>query len=278
MSRTDQLSKMFSQNLHDHRNIRVDLPDQDPRLRGVSRDREAMLVEIDRVIRDPNQPREEFDDEALERLGRSLLERGQIQPIQVRWDGENYVIIVGERRWEAAKRVKLTTIRAIVRDEVPPEELLVLQLIENLLREDLKPLEQARAFQRLMDSRGWSQRRVADEVGVSGPTVVRALKLLELPETVQEAVESGDLSPSVAYEVSQSVDPETTARDVVKQKLNRNQTHALIRGEGTVTLRVNGYKFVVTGKLERRAMHAAWVKALDAWSKNKENKPPEETM
>jgi ParB family chromosome partitioning protein len=157
---------------------------------------------VDRIAADPDQPREEFDPEALQRLADSLRAKGQLQPIRVRWDEGRgaYIIICGERRWRAATMAGLETLHCvIVEGTVEPVELLAIQLVENALREDLRPVEQARAYRTLMDQKGWSTRQLAAELAVTQPQVVRTLALLDLPAVVQEAVEQGTLAPGTAY-------------------------------------------------------------------------------
>ena len=142
---------------------------------GVSKVKNAALIPLDRIAVDPDQPRDEFEPEALARLAESLKARGQLQPIRVRWDegSSAYVIVCGERRWRAAGMAGLSGLECIVMDApVGTDELLALQLVENLMREDLKPIEQAKAFRSLMDQHGWSTHRVAGELGVSQNHVV----------------------------------------------------------------------------------------------------------
>ena len=191
---------------------------------GVTRAKNVCLIPLDRLVRDPNQPREEFDAEALQRLADSLKERGQLQPIGVRWDEglSVYVIIFGERRWRAAGMAGLLTINAAVMEEaISPDDLIVVQLVENAVREDLRPIEQARAYRKLMDAKSWSTRQVARELSVDQARVVRALALLDLPEAVQEQVEQGAITPTTAYEISKA-EPgrqEELAERVVKEGL-----------------------------------------------------------
>jgi ParB family chromosome partitioning protein len=197
------------------------------RWQGVAKSKNAVEIPLDKITADPGQPREEFEEDALERLAESLKKRGQLQPIRVRWDegAQKYAIICGERRFRAATRAGLATLSCVVADEpVDAGELLSLQLIENCLREDLKPIEQARAFRALMDRNGWSGHQAAKELGVPQSAVVRALALLELPESVREEVEQGGLSPATAYEVSKLADPaeqEELAGKAVAEKLTR---------------------------------------------------------
>jgi ParB family chromosome partitioning protein len=175
------------------------------RYAGCTRIKDALAIEIGRIVPDPAQPRKEFDEEALRDLGASLKERGQLQPARVRWDEalEKWVIIAGERRYRAAVLAGLTTLACVeARGDQTPDEILTDQLVENCLREDLKPIEQASAYRALMDRRGWSYRELSEFLHISKGTISKALSLLTLPEQVQELVQDGSLPPNTAYEVS----------------------------------------------------------------------------
>lgn len=194
-----------------------------PRHEGVTRPRDAWAIEVDRLAPDPDQPRKEFDEESLGMLAESLKTRGQLQPIRVRWDGSHadgqggppgrWVIVSGERRWRAAKLAGLATLAAVeAKGEPTPRDVRIDQLVENCLREDLKPIEQARAFKELMDDGGYSGRQLARLLNVSHVTVNNALNLLDLPAAVQDQVERGDLPASTAAEVAKAGDPATQVR------------------------------------------------------------------
>jgi ParB family chromosome partitioning protein len=205
------------------------------RLEGVRGDRSAAWIAVDRIERDPDQPREEFDPEALERLAQSLKTRGQLQPIRVRWEEGRgvYLILAGERRWRAAKIAALPELQCVIHDgDLADDERLALQLVENALRDDLRPVEQARAYRRLMDARGWTMTDLAAELNLHQTTVSRALALLELPEPVQDQVEQGALAPSVAAEITKLPDPEdraVVAAAAVAQKLTRTEVDELVK-------------------------------------------------
>jgi ParB family transcriptional regulator, chromosome partitioning protein len=205
------------------------------RWQGVAKSKNAIEVPLDKIVSDPDQPREEFNPEALERLADSLKTRGQLQPIRVRWDEARgkYVLICGERRWRAARIAEMTTMTCVVSEgPLDAGELLALQLVENCLREDLQPIEQARAFKALMDKNGWSGNQTAKALGIAQPTVVRALALLELPGPVQDQVEQGALAPATAYEIGKAGDPETQqeiAARVVSEHLSRSETIEAVR-------------------------------------------------
>ena len=212
--------------------------DSDPKsaqYKGCTRVKATLTVPLNRLAPDRSQPRKEFDPESLERLAQSLKDKGQLLPIRARWDEElgRWVIISGERRYRAAKLAGLKAVQCI-ECEVPisEEDVLEEQLIENRHREDLKPIEQARAFRTLMDRRGWSARQLARALYLSESSVSRALVLLDLPDGVRERVESGELPASVAYEISKVADPvaqQALADRVVGEKLNRSQAVAAIR-------------------------------------------------
>jgi ParB family chromosome partitioning protein len=180
------------------------------RLEGVSRDKAAALIAVDRIVRDENQPREDFDGEALERLADSLRERGQLQPVRVRWDEARgvYIVLVGERRWRAAKLAGMAELSCVIEpgDLTAPQRLAV-QLVENALREDLKPVEQARAYRALMEANGWSGNRLAKELRVSQSAASRVLALLDLPAPAQAAVDSGAVPPAAAAEILKAPGP-----------------------------------------------------------------------
>lgn len=191
---------------------------------GRSRLKSACEIRLDRIVADPNQPRTEFDPDALQRLAASLKQRGQLQPIRVRWDDalDRYVVVVGERRWRAAGLAGLSSIACVVAAGTPgPEELLEDQLIENCLREDLRPIEQAKAFRTLLTRLGISQRQLAERLQVSPPTITRALALLELPDSIQTSVEAGEIAPHTAYEISKIEDAATQVEVAVQAAQGR---------------------------------------------------------
>jgi ParB family chromosome partitioning protein len=171
---------------------RVDWPApvRDPRFDGVSCLVGAATIEVDRIVRDPNQPRQEFSQESLERLAASLKSRGQLQPVRVRWDGDRYVLITGERRWRAAKIAGLPAIAAIIHEgELTDSQLLVIQLADH--HEPLKPIEQARAFRSLMDRNGWTTRQLVEELNIALPGQVTFIC-----GEWEVTVEGPDLSPA----------------------------------------------------------------------------------
>jgi len=205
------------------------------RLQGVVKARHAAEIPVDKIHRDPGQPREEFDEAALRRLAESLKAKGQLQPIRVRWDeGQGvYLVVCGERRWRAASMAGLATVTAVVMEgDVSPGELLAIQLVENCLREDLRPVEQAKAYRNLITRHGWSIRQLAAELALDHTAVSRALSLLDLPEAVQAQVEQGRIPPWTAYEIVKVDDPAAQtelASRVVAEGLSRAETQEEVR-------------------------------------------------
>ena len=156
-------------------------------------------------IRDRSQPRTIFDEESLKELSDSFASKGQLQPIRVRWleNESKWTIIAGERRWRAAQMAGLATIDCFFHDGgLTPSEILEEQIIENLQRRSLQPLEEARAFQALIKMNMWKKKEVASALGIHPTKVSRALKLLKLPADIQSKIESGELPARTAYEIS----------------------------------------------------------------------------
>lgn len=151
------------------------------------------MISVDEITANPDQPRSRFDDQALEELAASLQEVGVLQPIVVTPADQGYVLIAGERRWRAARRAGLHKIPAVLRGATG-DSTLVEALVENVQRQDLTPLEEAHAYQHLLENYGMTQEQVAVRVGKSRPTISNTLRLLQLPAEVQELVDSGDLS------------------------------------------------------------------------------------
>jgi ParB family chromosome partitioning protein len=223
MSSTRKTLDEMSANLDESMGVR--LIDLRPKLTPISANKDAGRrplrqfgkVEVARVIPNPKQPRVEFADDALDRLAQSIREKGQLSPIRVRWDETHgsWVIICGERRWRAAQRAGLPEIECFFHEnELSSSEILEQQLIENCLREDLQPVEEARAFAALMELNGWTAKALAEAVRVSPSRISRALALLKLPGDIQEQVNAGAVSSRSAYELSR-LDNAATRNDLV---------------------------------------------------------------
>ncbi len=184
-------------------------------------------LDIGLLLPDPNQPRKEISEEAVNRLAQSLRTKGQMFPIRVRWEAEqqSWVIISGERRWRAAQAADLPTIDCFFHEgELSDSELLEQQLVENLLREDLRPIEEARAFASLMKLNGWNGKQLAEALHVTPSKVSRSLALLGLPEDVQQQVDGGSLAARSAYELSKLPD-DATQRKLATKAAGGEMTH-----------------------------------------------------
>ncbi len=150
-------------------------------------------IDIDLIDPNPYQPRTRFREEALEELARSIRASGIIQPLLLRPHGARYQLIAGERRWRAAQRAGLSRVPAMIR-EVAEELALEITLVENIQREDLNPIEQARAFERLMAEFKLTQEDVAERTGKDRATVANAVRLLKLEKPLQDLIEDGRLT------------------------------------------------------------------------------------
>jgi len=178
-------------------------------LRGFGR------VDILQVIPDPKQPRTEFDEEAISSLAANIRAKGQLHPIHVRWseEAERWVIVSGERRWRAARNAGLTTVDCFFHEQpLSNGQVLELQLIENLMREDLRPIEEAKAFQSLMDLNNWNGKQIAETLQIPASKVSRSLALLDLPAEFQQQVDTGQIAARTAYELSRLVNEDDRQR------------------------------------------------------------------
>jgi len=156
---------------------------------------EDLLIEVPvgQIDVNPNQPRKAFDSAALDELVASIKASGVIQPVLVRRYGGAYQLIAGERRWRAARLAGLERIPAIVREATDAQSL-ELALVENLLREDLNPMEAAEAYQKLLAQFGWTQEELAQRIGKDRTSIANSLRLLRLPEVIQRDLREGRLT------------------------------------------------------------------------------------
>jgi ParB family chromosome partitioning protein len=189
-------------------------------------------IEIARIQPNPNQPRMQFDEEALDELADSIRERGVLQPILLRPDGDNFQIIAGERRWRAAQKARLHAIPAIVRD-VDESTTAELALIENIQREDLNALEEAEGYKQLIERHGHTQDGVAKIVHKSRSHVANLLRLIDLPESVRQSLLKGDISMGHARAILTAPDPAALTREIVAKGLSVRQAEERVRREKT---------------------------------------------
>lgn len=191
-------------------------------------------LEVDTDLLQPNeqQPRLQMDDARLDELAASIKANGIIQPILVRRASDGYRIIAGERRWRAAQKAGLLKVPVIVRDVQEGQQLLELALIENLQRENLNPLDEAVAFQRLTDEFRLTQEQVAAAVGKDRSSVANSMRLLKLPEEVRADLSSGAISMGHARAIlglGDAAAQRHAAREVIGRGLSVRDTEALVK-------------------------------------------------
>lgn len=194
-----------------------------------------MMVPIERVHPNPNQPRRHFDTDSLEDLSRSIQEKGVIQPLIVRQNPRQanaYEIVAGERRWRAAQMAQLHEIPVIIRD-FSDTEVLEVAIIENIQRADLNPVEEATGYSQLMTKFGHTQEKLADVLGKSRSHIANAVRLLNLPEEVLTYLREGRLSSGHARALITSKDPTTLAREVIRRSLSVRETEKFAKSDAT---------------------------------------------
>lgn len=211
---------------------------------------------------DPGQPRRVFDKDGLEELAASIRQVGLLQPILVEGVGERYRIIAGERRFRAGMMAGLKTIPCLVR-QLSPRERSLAALIENLQREDLNPMESARAVRRLMDEGGYTQEEAAEMLGKSRPAVANLLRLLNLIPQVQEMILTGQLSEGhgrVLAGVKDKARQLALARQAVSEGLSVRALEALQKKPGPA-VKAQGQKEPELAAFEERIREALGVRA-----------------
>ena len=165
-----------------------------------------VAVPVERVKPNPFQPRARFADEALGELADSIKQQGVLQPILVEGTADGFTIIAGERRYRAAVLAGLAEVPVIVR-RFSEEEKLEIALIENIQREDLTPIEEAKAIKRIIEKTGRKQEEIAEKIGKNRSTVANALRLLKLPQEIQDAIDSDEISAGHARAILSLVNP-----------------------------------------------------------------------
>ena len=188
-------------------------------------------IPVTAIRPNPYQPRDAFDEQALGALADSIREVGLLQPVLVRPAGEGFELIAGERRWRAAQRVGLQTIPALVR-ETDDNTALEQALVENLQRDDLNPLEEAAAYQQLIEDFHLTHEQVASRMGKSRAAISNTLRLLQLPPSIQRALREGQLTMGHARALLGTPDrafQEATAKRIVKEDLSVRQVEEAVR-------------------------------------------------
>lgn len=199
----------------------------DPVQQAVPR-RPDLVVPVEQIFPNPDQPRRDFQPEALEDLAASLRQKGIIQPLIVRAKGNGYEIVAGERRWRAAQIAQLHEVPVIVRD-FDDIEVIEIAIIENIQRADLNSIEEALAYRQLMERFGHTQEKLAEALSKSRSHIANLLRLLTLPDEVQVMVRSGSLSSGHARALITTPNPHELAREVVARGLSVRETEKLVK-------------------------------------------------
>ena len=190
-----------------------------------------MEIKINDIEPNTNQPRKNFSDEKLTQLAESIKQHGVVQPIIVKKEGEIYRIVAGERRWRASRMAGLTTIPVIVKD-LSNRQLMEIALIENLQREDLNPIEEAEAYDRLIKEYNMTQEEISRTIGKSRSAVANSLRLLNLCDEVIEYLKNGELTSGHARCLVTVEDKSTQikiARTIIEKQLNVRDTEKLVK-------------------------------------------------
>lgn len=187
-------------------------------------------VHVDQIRSNALQPRTRFEDATLHELANSIRENGILQPLLVRRTERGFELVAGERRLRAARSVGMETVPVVIRDDVDDEHSLRLALLENIQREDLNPIDEARGYKRLMDEFRMSQQDIADQLGKSRSAVANALRLLNLPEELRQRIESGELSSGHARALlaAESLEEQMEIARLIRERgLNVRETEIL---------------------------------------------------
>ena len=218
----------------------------------------AQEVPIELIHRNPEQPRQHFSEAEIEELETSIRDKGVLQPILLRpspkTPGE-FEIVAGERRWRAAQRAGLTSIPALVR-ELNDDRAFEIAVVENVQREDLNAMEEAQAYRALMNRFGYTQDQAATSVGKSRSHVANTIRLLQLPEKVQDHVLRGRLSAGHARAILASDDQETVAEQVVSRGLSVRDTEALVRAKAAGPKKASGPRKTTPKDTDTAALEA----------------------
>lgn len=207
-------------------------------------------VPIEKLVPNPDQPRRQFDQDDLNDLAASIREKGIIQPLIVRPSGDDtYEIVAGERRWRAAQMAQMHEAPIIVRD-LSDTEVLEIAIIENIQRADLNPVEEAAGYRQLMDRFGHTQEKLGEALGKSRSHIANLLRLLTLPDDVQDHLRYGRLSRGHARALITSDDPSGLARKVISKALSVRATEDLVRTQSGVETKT---KKKIASKAEKDA-------------------------
>lgn len=228
---------------------------------GVSHKEEIIYVQSNQIKPNPFQPREDFDQQSIEELAQSIKEKGVIQPLLVRRRGDNYELIAGERRLRASNILGLKEIPIIVR-EVSDQDSLELALIENIQREGLNPIEEAHAYQHLIDKFKVTQEKISEVLGKARVTITNTLRLLKLPHEIQQEMKKGRISFAhgrALLEIEDANHQRRLAQDIISKGLSVRELESLIKTNRPKSIKRNidkGQREPLVAILEEQLQHA----------------------
>lgn len=221
---------------------------------------EIIYIHSEQIKPNPFQPREDFDQQNIEELAQSIKEKGVIQPLLVRHKGDSYELIAGERRLRAAKYMGLNEIPVIVRD-VSDQDSLELALIENIQREGLNPIEEAHAYQHLMDKFQVTQEKISEVLGKARVTITNTLRLLKLPHEIQQEMKKGRISFAHGrslIEIDDTNQQRRLAQDIITKGLSVRELENLIKSVRPKSIKRNigqGQREPLVAILEEQLQH-----------------------
>lgn len=233
----------------------------DKAVEGNMHKEEIVYVQSGQIKPNPFQPREDFDQTSIEELSQSIKEKGVIQPLLVRRRGDNYELIAGERRFRAANILGLNEIPVIVRD-VSDQDSLELALIENIQREGLNPIEEAHAYQHLMDKFKVTQEKISEVLGKARVTITNTLRLLKLPHEIQSEMKKGRISFAhgrALLEVEDANHQRKLVQDIISRGLSVRELESLIKSSRPklIKRRIDqGQREPLVAILEEQLQHA----------------------
>ncbi|MEG2502248.1 MAG: ParB/RepB/Spo0J family partition protein [Anaerovoracaceae bacterium] len=226
------LEALFGDSELDTKEISPSNSDEE-KLEGIS------YIDINEIKPNTNQPRKYFDEEKLYELANSIKEHGLIQPIVLRLCEKGYEIVAGERRWRAARKAELKTVPCIVR-ELTDEQNMLLAIIENMQREDLNPIEEAEGLSQMINTFGLTQNEISQSVGKSRPYITNSLRLLKLPEEIQDLISTGKISMGhgrALAGISNQERQKELADYVMEHQVSVRQIESLIKGGNPIKKR-----------------------------------------
>ncbi|MDP2043720.1 MAG: ParB/RepB/Spo0J family partition protein [Candidatus Omnitrophota bacterium] len=230
-------------------------------LESAAHKEEIIYVQSGQIKPNPFQPREDFNQQNIEELAQSIKEKGIIQPLLVRRRGDNYELIAGERRLRAANSLGLKEIPIIVRD-VTDQDSLELALIENIQREDLNPIEEAHAYQHLIDKFKVTQEKISEVLGKARVTITNTLRLLKLPHEIQEEMKKGRISFAhgrALLEIEDANHQRSLAQEIIAKGLSVRELESLIKTSRPKSLKRKigqGQREPIVAVLEEQLQHA----------------------